>query len=85
MRDSQIFGDSFLKLVLNIFILPNLILGWGRWLLRRSLVFCIKSKDLGELLIVGGVGFIRKVVIIQDPLKRVRGNFLQKLFSAITR
>ena len=85
MRDSQIFVDSFLKLVLNIFILPNLILGWGRWLLRRSLVFCIKSKDLGELLIVGGVGFIRKVVIIQDPLKRLRGNFLQKLFSAITR
>ena len=54
MRHSQIFDkiDSFLKPVLNIFILRNLILGWGRWLLTRGLVFCIKSIDLGELLIV---------------------------------
>ena len=64
----------------------NLILVWGEVVTKERLVFCIKSIDLGELLIVGGVGFIKtKVDIIQVPFKHLRGNFLRKLFSAINR
>ena len=33
----------------NIFILRNSIVGWGRRLLNRGLVSCIKSIDLGAL------------------------------------
>ena len=29
---------------------------WGRGLLKRGLVFCIKSVDLGEVLMVAGGG-----------------------------
>ena len=79
----QIFDkiDSFLKPVLSIFILCNLILGWGRWLLRRQLEFCIKSIDLRELLIGEGLGFIRiKVGIIQDPFKYLRWNLCENCF-----
>ena len=56
MHHSQNFDkiDSFLKPALNIFILCNLIVGWGRRLLKRGLVFCIKSIDFGEVLIVAG-------------------------------
>ena len=43
---------EFLKLVLNIFILHNLITGWVRRLLKRGLIFWIKSIDLEEVLIV---------------------------------
>ena len=43
----------------KIFILRNLIVGWGRGLLKRGLVFCIKSIDLGEMLIVGREGFVK--------------------------
>ena len=55
MRYSQRFEkiDSFLKPVLNIFILPNLIVGWGRRLLKRGLVSYVKSVDLGDVLILG--------------------------------
>ena len=61
MGHSQNFDkiDTFLKPVLNIFILRNLSLlsvivglGWER-LLKRGLVFCIKSIDLGNVLIGG--------------------------------
>ena len=45
---------EFLKLVLNIFILHNLITGWVRRLLKRGLIFWIKSIDWGEALIVRG-------------------------------
>ena len=41
--------DSFLKSLLNIFILRNSIVGW-----RRRLVSCTKSIDLGKVLKVGG-------------------------------
>ena len=55
MSHSQNFDriDCFLKPVLNIFILRNLIVGWRRGLLMRGLIFCIKSIDLGEVLLVG--------------------------------
>ena len=55
MRHSQNFDkiDSFVKPVLNIFILHNLIVGWRSHLLKSVLVFCIKPIDLGEVLIVG--------------------------------
>ena len=45
---------EFLKVVLNIFIFHNLIAGWRRGLLKRGLIFCIKSIDLREVLIVRG-------------------------------
>ena len=38
--------DSFLKLVLNIFILGNFIVGWGEGFMK---VFCIRSIDLGDV------------------------------------
>ena len=52
MRHSQNLGkiDSFLKPVLNTFIFCILIVGWGRGLLKRGLVFV---SDLGDVLIVG--------------------------------
>ena len=55
MRHSQNFDriDSFLKPDLDIFILHNFIVGWGRGLLKKGLVFCIKSIDLGEILVRG--------------------------------
>ena len=43
---------SFLKPALNI-VLRTVIAGWGRGLLNRWLVFCIKYIDLGEVLKVG--------------------------------
>ena len=50
-------------------------------LLKKVLVFCIKSIDLVEVLIFGGVGFIEVgVCIIQDSLKHLR----RKLFLAIS-
>ena len=62
---------SFLKPVLNIFILGNLIARWVRGLLKKGLVFCIKSLDLRGVLIVGGEGFIKvRVGIIYDPFKQ---------------
>ena len=50
MCSSQNFDkiDSFVKSVLNIFILRNLIVGWVRGLL----VLWIKSIDSGEVEIV---------------------------------
>ena len=61
MRHSQNFDktDRFLKPVFKIFILRNLIVGWGKGLLKKGLVFCIKSIDLGEGLICGREGFIK--------------------------
>ena len=52
MCHSQNFDkiDSFLKPVSNILILRYLIVGRGRGLLKRRLVFCIKSVDLEEVL-----------------------------------
>ena len=44
--------DSFPKPFLDIFIHRNLIVGGES--VRRGLVFCIRSIDLGEVLIVGG-------------------------------
>ena len=44
---------QFLKPVLNTFILHNLIVGRRRGLLKRGLVFCIKSINLRDMLIVG--------------------------------
>ena len=48
MLYSQVFNkiNSFLKPVLDIFIFRNFIVGWGMWLLRKELVFYIKSIDL---------------------------------------
>ena len=43
----------FLKPVLNMYVLLNSIVWWGRGVLKRGLVFCIKSIDLGDVLIVG--------------------------------
>ena len=40
---------SFLKLALNIFILRKYL----QELLKRGLLLCIKSIDLGDVLIVG--------------------------------
>ena len=58
MRHYQNFDkiDSFLKPVLNNFNLGSfitIIVIWGRGLLMRGLVLCIKSIDLGDILIVG--------------------------------
>ena len=56
MRHSQNFDkiNSFRKPVLNIFIVGNLIVGWGEGVLKEGLVFCIKSIELKEVLIIGG-------------------------------
>ena len=61
IRHTQNFDkiDSFLKSVLNICMLRDLIVGWGKRVIKEGLVFCIRSLDLGEMLIVGGVGFIK--------------------------
>ena len=54
-------------------------------LLKRGLVFCIKSLDLVEVLIFGA-GFIKvRVGILEDPLKYLKWIFLRKLFSAVSR
>ena len=49
MRFFQNFDkiNSFLKPVLNIFILGNLIVGWGEGFIKEGAGFCIKSIDLG--------------------------------------
>ena len=56
MRHSQNFDriDGFLKPDFDIFIFRNLIVGWGRWLLKKGLLFCIRSVDSGEMVIVRG-------------------------------
>ena len=41
--------DSFLQLVLSIFILRNLIVRWQKDLPKRELVFCVKPIDLKHL------------------------------------
>ena len=66
MRHSQNFDkiDSLLKPVLNIYVLGNLIVGRGRGLIKRELVFCIKSIDSGKVLTVEGVGLVVRVSII---------------------
>ena len=45
VRHSQNFDrvDGFIKLILNIVILRNLIVVWGRGLLKTGLVFCIRQ------------------------------------------
>ena len=55
MRHSKNFDKigSFLKPILNIIVLRNLIAGWERGLLKRGLAFCIKYIDLEEILKVG--------------------------------
>ena len=55
MRHSKNFDkiDSLLKPVLNNFIFHNLIVGWKRGLLKRVLVFSIRSTDLGDELTPG--------------------------------
>ena len=40
---------TFLKPVLNIFILCKLIVGWGEGVIKEGLVFFIKSIDLEEV------------------------------------
>ena len=66
MRHSQNFDkiDSLLKPVLNIYVLGNLIVGWGGGLIKRGLLFCIKSIDSGKVLTVEGVGLVVRVSII---------------------
>ena len=67
MRHSQnIYKiDSFLKLVLKSVLLVTFLQDEVSGLLKRVLVFYIKSIDLVEVLIFGGVGFINvKVGII---------------------
>ena len=62
IRHSKNFDriDGFLKPYLDIFILFNLVVGWwGRGLLKKGLVFCIKSIDLGEMLIVTGSSILK--------------------------
>ena len=51
VRHSQSFHkiDSFLEPVLNILILCNLIVAWGEGVIKRGLVFYIKSIDLEEV------------------------------------
>ena len=60
MRHSQnIYKiDSFLKLVLKSVLLVTFLQDEVSGLLKRVLVFYIKSIDLVEVLIFGGVGFI---------------------------
>ena len=50
--------DSFVKPVSDNFNLCNLIVGWGKEVIKER-VFCIKSISLGEVLIAGEVGFIK--------------------------
>ena len=88
MRHSQNFGkiDSFQKPVLNICVLGNLTVGWGEWVIKEGVAFCIKSIDLVEVLLFRGVGFIKvRVGIIKDRLENLRWDFFQKLFSAKSR
>ena len=61
MRHSQDFDkiDGFLNPILNIFVLRNLIVGWDEGIIKEGLVFCIKSINLEDVLIAGGVGFIK--------------------------
>ena len=49
----------FLKPVLNIFILGNLIVGWGEGVIKEGLVFCMKPIDLGEVSKVRGSSSLR--------------------------
>ena len=60
MRHSQnIYKiDSFLKLVLKSVLLVTFLQDEVSGLLKRVLVFYIKSIDLVGVLIFGGVGFI---------------------------
>ena len=73
--------QSFLKPVLNIFIFRNFILGWGEVVTKERMVFCIKSIDLWELLIVGGSKIHQNKIWYYSGLIQT----LQKLFSAISR
>ena len=52
MRHSKSFDkiDSFLKPVLNILILCNLIVGWGEGVIKEETLFCVESIDLEEVL-----------------------------------
>ena len=84
MRRSQIFDllSSFPKLVVNIFILRNLIVGWGRELLRRGIVLCIRSIDLEEVLIARGSRIYQNKSWYY--LESFQNSKVRKLLSAIT-
>ena len=57
--------DSFLKPPLNIFILGNLIVGPGEGVIKEGTDILYQINRIKEVLIVGGVGFIKlKVGII---------------------
>ena len=56
--------DNFLKPVFNIFILGNLIVGWGEAAIKEGAGILHNPKDLGEVFIVGKVRFIKVVSII---------------------
>ena len=51
--------NSFLKIVLNICIIGNLVVGWGEWVIKKGAGIWIKSIDLVEVLIFAGVQFIK--------------------------
>ena len=89
LRHSQNFDkiDSFLKPVLNVFILHNSIVGWRRGLLKKGLVSYTKSIDLEKVLIVGRRRIHqRKSWYYFGPFQTSKAElFLRKLFSTIRR
>ena len=77
--------NSLLKLVLNIFILDNLKVGWVDGVLKEGAGILYQIYRFKGVLIVGGVVFIKvNVGIIYDLLKLLRWNILRKLLLAIS-
>ena len=78
MRHSQNFDkvDSFLKSVLKMCILGNLIVGWGEWVVNNGTGILHQIyRFSGGVIIFGGVGFIKVRVSIvcsfQTPKAKV--------------
>ena len=78
MRHSQNFNkvNSFLKSVLKMCILGNLIVGWGEWVINNGTGILHQIyRFSGGVIIFGGVGFIKVRVSIvcsfQTPKAKV--------------
>ena len=88
MRHSQNFDkiDSFLKPVLNICILINLIVGWGEWVIKDGAGILHQTYRFSGGANIWGIRIHQsKSWYYLGPLKHLRLNFLQKLSSAISR
>ena len=84
MRHSQNFNkiDSFLKPVLNIIVLRNVIAGWG----ERVVIKERAGIDLEKLLKVGESSIYQSQSwYYLGPFETLRWSFLRKLCPAINR